>query len=224
MDPRLTAMTHRFPHPGLLWLSLIALLLVVGRSTAGAEQQYTASKDANVEILSIQEFGVPDLTHRFTIYGDGRLVGRDLGVYGNTTVPENAVEVWLSSDEVRVILDTLVGGGLIEFRADVAKRRREIISGKQVEGEPETIAVSGDTAGISLRVSLASYESAQRSEVRPFVHVTRIGNPQFAAKQYRERTEGDQVPASEPETFIEAEALSSVYEYLERLVYGSEAR
>jgi hypothetical protein len=203
---------------------VIGILLMVRGSAAGTERQYTLSKDANVEILSIQEFGVPDLTHRFTIYGDGRLVGRDLGVYGNSAVPENAVEIWLSSDETKAILDTLVGSGLIEFGPDVAKRRREIISGMQQEGEPETIAVSGDTAGISLRVSLASYESPQRTEVRPFVHIARIFNPRYLASQYRERGVAGQIPESEPQTFVEAEALSSVYESLRRLVYSREAR
>jgi hypothetical protein len=201
----------------------LATLLVVGGPAAGAGRHYSFSSNSNVEIMSIQQFGVPDLTHGFTIYGDGRLIGRDIGVYGHA-VPENPIELWLSTDDVKAILDTLVDSGLIEFGHDVAKRRREIIHGRGGTDEPEAVAVSGDTAGLSVRVSLASYEGLQRTETVPFVHVASIGNPRFSASQYREKAEAGQISGADPDTFLEAEALSYVYEYLESLVYEREHR
>jgi hypothetical protein len=216
---RFSAMRRRPRFHGLRSLIVFAILLIVAVSSARAERRYTLSQDGNVEILSVGLFGVQDLTHRFNLYGNGRLLGRDQGVTGNV-LSDSAVEVWLSPEEVRAIVDIVVDGGLIEFGPDVSRHRWEQLYDKPEDGEPEVIIASSSIAGLELRVSLESYDGPRRKELQPFAHTVAIREPRYTAKQYRERRQAGHIPNNEPATYFEAEALVHLFDHLEGLVYG----
>jgi hypothetical protein len=190
-------------------VAVLFVLLVVGGSTADAQRRYTLSQDADDEILSIGWVSSMNPTRRFSLYGDGRLVGRIKGFLETDPDAEDPVELWLSREEVTAIADIVVGAGLVEFEPGDQYKRL---------GFPLTT----DTDALWLRISLKSYEGPRRKEVRSFVHSTGVDSPEDEIERYHKAKKAGRIAESEPDTFVEAEALLRLYEDLDQLVYGKQ--
>ena len=54
------------------------------------------------------------------------------------------------------------------------------------------------------------------------MHSTGIDAPEDEIGRYRKAKEARRIAESQPDTFVEAEALLRLYEYLDELVYGKQ--
>lgn len=189
-------------------IALLALLTLSSPVTA-VERHYAVSEDAEQPILSLGWAGGSLESPRFTLYGDGRLIGR-VSLPSGPSVGE-PIEVVLSHNDVQSVMKSIVDAGLVDFRP-----------GDQNKRIGPRLNYISDSSSLLLEVSLESYDSPGRKEVRPFIHRTGIDSPHEEIKRYRKEKLAGRVADTEPDTFVEAETLLQLYDSFNELVFGKQ--
>ena len=139
--------------------------------------------------------------HRFRLYGDGRLVVTNWGGRPGVDDVGEPVEMWLSREEIKAVVDTVVNAGVL----DPSGSRTAL---------PEEFTT--EVGALWLRVSFASFRSPRRTEDTPFVYSNAINAPSWRAHRYREAKASGRIPESEPDTFVEAEVPLQLYNHFSR--------